>query len=60
MEISMDVIIPEVMAMKRASYKQMNLGQSLSDIYFSSFITDGNSSSSVMFMIVLGENKQGE
>lgn len=36
----------------------MNLGQSLSDIYFSLFITEENSSSSVMFMIVLEENKQ--
>jgi len=48
------------MSVKRVSYKQINLGQSLSHIYFSSFITEGNSSRSVMFMIVLGENKEGE
>lgn len=48
------------MSMKWVSNKQMNLGQPLSDYFFSSLITEGNSSSSVMFMNVLEENKQGE
>lgn len=38
----------------------MDWGQSLPDIFFSSFITEGNSRSSVMFMIVSEENEQGE
>lgn len=38
----------------------MNWGQSSPDIYFSSFITEGKSRSSVMFMIVSEENEQGE
>lgn len=48
------------MSMKRVRYEKMNGGQSLPDVSFPSFITEGNSRSLVMFMIVLEENKQGE